>query len=103
MKFREVIRRSCYVAVLALFCFGPGAVAQTTLSNLVNTAAVTRTSGVFMLNPIKDDEGDRDRHKKKHVAAPEGGSAALYLLLAGFTCFGAMFLRSRQARTGRPV
>jgi hypothetical protein len=101
MKFREVIRRSCYVAVVALFCFGPGAVAQTALSNLVSTAVVTRSSGVFMLNPIKDDEGDR--HKKKHVGAPEGGSAAQYLLLAGFTCFGAMFLRRRQARNGRSV
>jgi hypothetical protein len=27
---------------------------------------------------------------------PEGGAAALYLLLAGVACFGAMFLRSRS-------
>jgi hypothetical protein len=29
---------------------------------------------------------------------PEGGSPAIYLLGAGLTCFGAMLLRSRQAK-----
>jgi len=29
---------------------------------------------------------------------PEGGSTAFYLLGAGITCFGAMFLRSRLAK-----
>jgi len=29
---------------------------------------------------------------------PEGGSTAIYLLGAGLTCFGAMFLRSKQAK-----
>jgi len=34
---------------------------------------------------------------------PEGGSAALYLLLAGVSCFGAMFFRQRrQAPGARP-
>ncbi len=34
---------------------------------------------------------------------PEGGSAALYLLLAGVSCFGAIFLRQRrQAQGVRP-
>jgi len=32
------------------------------------------------------------------VQAPEGGSAAIYLLGAGLTCFGAMFLRSRLTK-----
>jgi len=31
-------------------------------------------------------------------AVPEGGSTAIYLLGAGLTCFGAMFLRSRLAK-----
>jgi hypothetical protein len=31
---------------------------------------------------------------------PEGGSGAIYLLGAGLTCFGAMFLRSR---IGKPA
>jgi hypothetical protein len=29
---------------------------------------------------------------------PEGGSTAVYLLAAGLTCFGAMFLRSKAAK-----
>jgi hypothetical protein len=29
------------------------------------------------------------------MAVPEGGSAAIYLLGAGLTCVGAMFLRSK--------
>jgi hypothetical protein len=32
------------------------------------------------------------------VQVPEGGSAAVYLLGAGLTCIGAMFLRSRAAK-----
>lgn len=32
------------------------------------------------------------------INAPEGGAALMYLLLAGATCFGAMFLSRREAR-----
>jgi len=32
---------------------------------------------------------------------PEGGSTAVYLLGAGLTCFGAMFLRSRVVRSSQ--
>ena len=40
-----------------------------------------------------------DPHSRKACQqAPEGGSAAIYLLGAGLTCFGAMFLRSRIAK-----
>lgn len=31
---------------------------------------------------------------------PEGGSAAIYLLGAGITCFGAMYIRSRVSKRG---
>jgi hypothetical protein len=37
----------------------------------------------------------------KCTAMPEGGSTAIYLLGAGLTCFGAMFLRSRLAKPTR--
>ncbi len=30
---------------------------------------------------------------------PEGGSTAIYLFGAGLTCFGAMFLRSKLAKS----
>jgi len=32
---------------------------------------------------------------------PEGGSTAIYLLGGGLTCFGAMFLRSRMAKSAQ--
>src|ERR1019366_8900657 len=38
----------------------------------------------------------------KCTAVPEGGSTAVYLLGAGLTCFGAMFLRSRLAKPTQP-
>jgi hypothetical protein len=45
---------------------------------------------------------DRDecdwKHNKRCRHVPEGGSAAIYLLGAGLTCFGAMFLRSKLAK-----
>ncbi|HTT22295.1 MAG TPA: hypothetical protein VMG82_25430 [Candidatus Sulfotelmatobacter sp.] len=34
-----------------------------------------------------------------NVPVPEGGAALLYLLLAGFACFGAMFIRARRPNT----
>lgn len=33
---------------------------------------------------------------QEFITMPEGGTALLYLLFAGFACFGAMFVRSRQ-------
>jgi hypothetical protein len=38
-----------------------------------------------------------DRYKQCQQV-PEGGSTAIYLLGAGLTCFGAMFLRSRSPK-----
>jgi hypothetical protein len=43
----------------------------------------------------------RDR-KCAHVQVPEGGTAAIYLLGAGLTCFGAMFLRSKALKPAQP-
>jgi hypothetical protein len=34
------------------------------------------------------------------ISVPEGGSAAMYLLLAGVSCFGAMFFRQRRLGPG---
>ncbi len=39
----------------------------------------------------------RDRHCQQQQV-PEGGSTAIYLLGAGLTCFGAMFLRSKALK-----
>jgi hypothetical protein len=44
--------------------------------------------------------GPRDRcdprRDRRCQQVPEGGSAAIYLLGAGITCLGAMFIRSRS-------
>jgi fucose 4-O-acetylase-like acetyltransferase len=96
MKTNQIVRKACYVAVMALLCFAPGAMAQKTqmnqpLSSTVSVAALTRYSGVLMLSPFNEE-----KRRKKKVAVPEGGAAALYLLLAAGACFGAMFVRSRR-------
>jgi len=40
------------------------------------------------------DQGCDPRSPRNCQQVPEGGSTAIYLLGAGLTCFGAMFLRS---------
>jgi hypothetical protein len=54
-------------------------------------------SGAFA-GKDKRCDNDRDDPKSCRQSVPEGGSTAVYLLGAGLTCFGAMFLRSRVAR-----
>ena len=90
---RGSIRKSCFAAVVALLCFAPGALAQARVTSPVTAPSFISSVGVFVFNPISDD---RDRHKKRKVAASEGGSAALYLLFAGLACGSAVLLRSRR-------
>ena len=45
------------------------------------------------------DHGCDGRSHRDCQDVPEGGSTAIYLLGAGLTCFGAMFLRSKAARS----
>jgi hypothetical protein len=42
---------------------------------------------------------EKSKPKKR---LPEGGSAAVYLLGAGITCLGAMFVRSRVPKAKQP-
>jgi len=63
-----------WLAAVAMCCLAPAALAQ-----------------CHMGNPCVDPP-------KPSTAVPEGGSTAIYLLGAGLTCFGAMFLRSRLAK-----
>ena len=44
------------------------------------------------------DHGDRHSRREDCQPVPEGGSTAIYLLGAGLTCVGAMFLRSKVAK-----
>jgi hypothetical protein len=97
MKMIEVIRKWFYAGAVVCLCFGPGAFAQV---KVTSPTASLASAAVFTLGPGADDWGWGE-HKKKHVAAAEGGSAALYLLLAGIACCGAMFVRSRQAHPAK--
>lgn len=51
---------------------------------------------------VKDHNNiERRSDSAQSVAVPEGGSAAIYLLGAGVTCLGAMFIRSRDSKRCR--
>jgi hypothetical protein len=65
-----------WLAIIVVCCLAPGAFAKP-----------------------KPCDNDRDDPKSCSQSVPEGGSAAVYLLGAGLTCFGAMFLRSRVAKS----
>ena len=47
----------------------------------------------------RNQEGCSPRKKCQQVQVPEGGSVAIYLLGAGLTCLGAMFLRSMVGKS----
>ena len=44
------------------------------------------------------DHGKCRPHDNCSQQVPEGGSVAMYLLAAGLTCLGAVFLRSRSLK-----
>jgi len=44
------------------------------------------------------DRGCEPHSSKNCQQVPEGGSTAIYLLGAGLTCIGAMFLRSKMSK-----
>ena len=53
----------------------------------------------FAGNPDKNrDHGCEPKHDPRCRQVPEGGSAAIYLLGAGLTCFGAMVIRARSLK-----
>jgi hypothetical protein len=86
---------------VASFAFGQTAVNSATINS---RSMVTSSSVVPALFVHEFDKHDKDKHdcdgdrrRDSHCqAVPEGGAAAMYLLLAGLTCFGAMVLRSRS-------
>ena len=77
MKMPAKVRNSWFVMLLALLSFAPSA-----------------------LGLVSVHDADKDKKKCRYgdckVAVAEGGSAGLYLLIAGATCLGALRLRSRQ-------
>ena len=65
---------------------------QMTAGSFSWASGTTAQVAAFLFSPLKDD---RDRHHKKQ-SVPEGGSALMYVTLAGLSCFGAMIIRSRM-------
>jgi len=58
------------------------------------------------LIPVSFADQDGIRYAPRHPhedfrEVPEGGSTAVYLLGAGLTCVGAMFLRSKASKAAR--
>jgi hypothetical protein len=56
-------------------------------------AALLGFSNLWILTPVPDAHGGP---QEMWVEAAEGGAAALYLLLAAFSCCGALYLKRRQ-------
>jgi len=78
VKMLAKVRNSWFAVVVTMLCFAPSALALSAAHRI-----------------------DKDKNKCSYgsdckVAAAEGGSAGLYLLLAGASCLGAIRFRSRQ-------
>jgi hypothetical protein len=84
---RKPMNRKWWLALVALLYMIPGAYAKP-------------DRGAYGLTTADRAQRCDDRHwsANKCQQVPEGGSAAVYLLGAGITCLGAMFLRSRASK-----
>jgi len=87
---KTVTKLSLWVGVVGLACFGFALDATASSSPLSLSTATPAYVASLVIPHIKDS-----KPPKKH-SVPEGGSAILYLGLAGLSCFGAIMLRSRM-------
>lgn len=90
------IRKTFLLAVVvALLSLTPSAIAQTNhfSTDLPSIGTLSFHLATFMPPP---DRGCRHDDHHCHVAASEGGSAALYLLMAGATCLAAIAFGVRK-------
>ncbi len=66
---------------------------------LLGASLLCLAPSLFALDPDFDrDHRKCNPHDNCQQQAPEGGSAAIYLLAAGLTCLGATYLRSRFSK-----
>jgi len=68
-------------------------------SNSKATAYLDTLTNLWILTPDPKSgvgSGEPQEMWTERLNVPEGGSALMYLLLAGFTCFGAMFFKNRS-------
>lgn len=96
---------SCHPPILPLLSVSPNI--RPTRSNMSNSAGKWWLGFIVICCLVPAAFADRDRcdpHDRDHnrncpqQQVPEGGSAVVYLLGAGLTCFGAMCLRSKTAK-----
>ena len=66
------------------------------VENPKNHVTAASFAGWELLTPTCTPGGQCPQEYLKYVGVPEGGSALLYLLLAGVSCFGAMRFRLRR-------
>ena len=84
----------------ALTAYGPFGLGDDT--SAANTALAADTK-LWVLTPYPNSQPLGDgRPQEMWISVPEGGTASMYLLLAGAACFGAMFLISRK-RSASPA
>lgn len=70
------------------------------LTNAAAQAVLAKFGNLWILTPTPNAHGGP---QEMWVTAAEGGAAALYLLLAGFSCCGALFLKRRRQLVFRQV
>lgn len=113
---KSAARLSVLIVFATLFCFAPIALGRSTVNaNFADrgTFLLSNTSSsIFALTFSSGLEPKGDRHHKRGgcdnrdggwdggcTAVPEGGTALVYLSLAGLSCLGAaIFWIRRQAR-----
>jgi len=80
------------VAAVELAFNGNSAAAQAYLATLTN---------LWILTPTPLGPGEPQEMWTENLNVPEGGAALMFLLLAGISCFGAMFIKSRDQLRSR--
>lgn len=65
--------------------------------------SLSQFANLWLYVPINgsQSQGGQPQEMWGNISVPEGGAALMYLLLAGVSCFGAMFFRSRS-QSSRP-
>ena len=80
--------------------------AQGALSGaLNNTYTAASFAGWEILSPVPGSQnpGSLGTPQEYFMFVPEGGTALMYLLLAGFACFGTMYFKARRHATSETV
>jgi hypothetical protein len=70
------------------------------VKNLANDPALSTYANLYLYTQPFNPNGPQEMWGQVPIAVPDGGAALMYLLLAGSTCFGAMFYSRRRAGVG---